>query len=79
MAGDYADRMQEYAQRLIGYAPKIDLSEDAKLGWIGVSVLAEGSEIETGASFSQQWAWIMMVKKIDDVWLHAGNASNRMD
>jgi hypothetical protein len=59
--------------------PKIDLSENAKLGWIGVSVLAEGSEIETGASFSQQWAWIMMVKKIDDVWLHAGNASNRTD
>ena len=59
--------------------PTIDLSEDAKLGWIGAQVQAEGSEIKTGTSFSHQWAWIMMVKKIDHVWLHAGNASNRTD
>ena len=59
--------------------PTIDLSEDAKLGWIGANVQAEGSEIKTGTSFSDQWAWIMMVKKIDDVWLHAGNASNHLD
>jgi hypothetical protein len=59
--------------------PVIQISEDARFGWIGVNVLAEGSEIETGTSFSQQWAWIMMVKKIDDVWLHAGNASNHAD
>jgi hypothetical protein len=59
--------------------PTIDLSEDAGLGWIGANVRAEGSEITTGKSFSHQWAWIMMVKKIDNVWLHAGNASNRME
>jgi hypothetical protein len=57
--------------------PVIDLSADSGLGWIGVNVHANGSEIKTGASFSDQWAWIMMVKKIDNVWLHAGNASNR--
>ena len=57
--------------------PVIELAEDATLGWIGVNVEAQGTVIETGASFSSQWAWIMMVRKIDGVWLHAGNASNR--
>ena len=59
--------------------PAIDLSADSDIGWIGVNVRANGSEIETGASFTDQWAWIMMVKKIDNVWLHAGNASNRVE
>lgn len=57
--------------------PTIDLSEDATIGWIGANVQAEGQATETGTLFSHQWAWVMMVKKIDDVWLHAGNASNR--
>jgi hypothetical protein len=60
-------------------APVIELAEDATLGWIGVNVEARGTAIETGGPFSSQWAWIMMVRKIDDVWLHAGNASNRAD
>ena len=60
-------------------APEIELAEDATLGWIGANVEARGTVIETGTSFSSQWAWIMMVRKIDDVWLHVGNASNRAD
>lgn len=59
--------------------PIIDLSTDSELGWIGVNVRANGSEIKTGASFTNQWAWIMLAKKIDDVWVHAGNASNRAE
>ena len=58
-------------------SPSIDLSADGSLGWIGAKVQAKGSEIESGNAFSQQWAWVMMVKKVDNVWLHAGNASNR--
>jgi hypothetical protein len=58
-------------------APAIELSEDATLGWIGANVEAQGTVTETGTSFSSQWAWIMMVRKINNVWLHAGNASNR--
>lgn len=60
-------------------SPTIELAEDATLGWIGVNVEAQGTEIKTGTSFSNQWAWIMMVRKIDSVWLHAGNASNHAD
>jgi hypothetical protein len=57
--------------------PTIELSEDATIGWIGANVEARGTEIKSGTSFSSQWAWIMMVRKIDGLWLHAGNASNQ--
>ena len=56
--------------------PTIELSADGSLGWIGASVRAEGTERASGALFENQWAWVMMVRKIDGVWLHAGNASN---
>jgi hypothetical protein len=59
--------------------PAIDLSSDSDLGWIGVNVQANGSEIKTGDSFTHQWTWITMVEKIDSVWLHAGNVSNRAE
>jgi hypothetical protein len=69
----------DYTAYLDLVAPTIELAEDATLGWIGVNVEAQGKEIETGTLFSSQWAWIMMVRKIDGVWLHAGNASNRAE
>jgi hypothetical protein len=56
--------------------PSIELSADGSLGWIGASVRAEGTERESGALFENQWAWVMMVRKVDGTWLHAGNASN---
>jgi hypothetical protein len=56
--------------------PVIDLSAGSDLGWIGVNVRANGAEVKTGTTFSDQWAWVMMVKKIDNVWVHAGNASS---
>jgi hypothetical protein len=56
--------------------PSIELSADASLGWIGAGVRAEGTERASGAAFENQWAWVMMVRKVDGRWLHAGNASN---
>lgn len=56
--------------------PVIETSVASDLGWIGVNVRAVGSDKVTGASFDDQWAWLMIVKKIDNVWVHAGNASN---
>lgn len=58
--------------------PVIEVSSSGDLGWIGVNVRAIGEVIESGESFDDQWAWVMMVRKIDDVWLHAGNASNSL-
>jgi ketosteroid isomerase-like protein len=59
--------------------PVIDISASSDLGWIGVNVRASGSVVKTGAPFSDQWAWVMMVKKIDNVWMHAGNASSNLE
>lgn len=56
--------------------PIIEVSDDGSLGWIAVNVRAEGTETESGAAFDAQWAWIMLAKKLDGVWLNAGNASN---
>jgi len=36
------------------------------------------SQSEGGAEFDSQWSWILLAKKIDGAWLHAGNASNRL-
>ena len=56
--------------------PVVEISQAADIGWIGVNVRAIGSDKSTGTAFDDQWAWIMLVKKIDNVWIHAGNASN---
>jgi hypothetical protein len=58
--------------------PIVEVSSSGDIGWIGVNVRAVGEVIESGDSFDDQWAWVMMVKKIDDIWLHAGNASNSL-
>ena len=57
--------------------PIIEVAEASDLGWIGVNVRAVGSDKDTGDSFDSQWAWVMMVEKTGDRWLHSGNASNR--
>ena len=56
--------------------PVINVSESGDIGWAAVNVRTIGSEMSSGESFDSQWAWIMLVKKIDGVWLNAGNASN---
>lgn len=59
--------------------PVIDLAASSDFGWIGVNVRANGADVKTGTTFSDQWAWVMMAKKIDNVWLHAGNASSSVE
>jgi hypothetical protein len=56
--------------------PEIEWSENGQIGWIAVNVRAVGESLETNEVFDDQWAWIMLVKKIDGQWLGAGNASN---
>jgi ketosteroid isomerase-like protein len=56
--------------------PVIEVS--GKTGWIAANVRATGSEKDSGRAFDDQWAWIMTVRKIDGRWLHAANASNRL-
>lgn len=56
--------------------PAVEVSQSGDIGWIVVNPLAQGREIESGEAFSLQWAWVMLVRKIDGKWLSAGNASN---
>lgn len=58
--------------------PLIEVSDASDLGWIAANVRAIGADRETGDSFDDQWAWVMMVKKVSGEWLHFGNASNRL-
>lgn len=66
-----------------GYAditfPEIEFSVDDGIGWIAVNVQATGQDTESQQEFVDQWAWIMLVKKMDGRWMHAGNASNRLE
>lgn len=56
--------------------PIIEIAGSSELGWIGANVRAVGSDRKTGVPFDNQWAWLMIVRKVDGHWLHAGNASN---
>ncbi len=54
-------------RRYTGYhdltEPMIEVAENGDIGWA------------IGKAFDDQWAWIMLVPKIDGVWINAGNAS----
>lgn len=55
--------------------PIIEVSGD--VGWIAVNTRAIGKSKTSDQTFDDQWAWIMAARKVDGVWLHTGNASNR--
>ena len=59
--------------------PQIEVAESSDIGWIAVQVRAEGEVIASNQTFDDQWAWVMMVKKLNGKWRHAGNASNRKE
>jgi hypothetical protein len=56
--------------------PVIEIAAGSDLGWVGANVRASGVEVTQGVPFDNQWAWLMVVRKEDGKWLHAGNASN---
>jgi hypothetical protein len=77
------DRFSELFERLDYTAyhdivtPVIEISEGTDLGWIAVNVRAKGETVLKGTPFENQWAWLMVVRKENGKWLHAGNASNQ--
>ena len=56
--------------------PIVSVSGSGDLGWIAVNVVAAGNDRVSGEPFSDQWAWIMLVQKVNGAWRHAGNASS---
>lgn len=59
--------------------PEIEYSAADGIGWIAVNVQAAGQDLRDQQDFDDQWAWIMLARKIDGRWLHAGNAANSLD
>ena len=57
--------------------PRIEIAKGGDIGWAAVEVRARGVAVESGKVFDDQWAWVMLARKVDGVWRHAGNASNR--
>ena len=56
--------------------PVVEIAAARDLGFVAVNVRARGKSIGSDQLFDDQWAWIMIVSKIDGEWRHAGNASN---
>lgn len=57
--------------------PVIEVAEGSDMAWIAADVLAVATDKQTAETFESKWAWVMLAKKIDGEWLHAGTASNR--
>ena len=74
--GSVFERMRYHAYTDIE-PPSIAVAESGDLGWAVVNVRAEGEAAESGEAFADQWAWALLARKVDGVWLNAGNASNR--
>ena len=68
-----------YANYIDLAPPNIVVAESGDIGWATVKVRAVGNEIAGENGFDQQWAWVMLMKKIDGEWKHAGNASNHVE
>jgi len=56
--------------------PVIAVSKGGDVGWVVVNVRPEGTMLKTGEPFAGQWAWAILARKIDGVWLSVGNISN---
>lgn len=56
--------------------PQVTVSSAGDVGWATIQVNAKGELAETGEAFDENWAWVMLAKKVDGVWCMAGNASN---
>jgi ketosteroid isomerase-like protein len=68
----------DYNQYLDLLTPVVEVSSSGDIGWIGVNVRAIGKEIVGGQPFESQWSWVMLTRKVNGVWLNAGNASNHL-
>lgn len=59
--------------------PLIEIADSGDLGWVQASVRTRGFVQASGADFDHQWAWTMLVRKVDGQWLNAGTSSSRLE
>ena len=56
--------------------PIVEIAASGDLGWVIVNVRSVGKQISNDQAFDYEWAWIMLVHKVDGRWLHTGGASS---
>ena len=56
--------------------PIVEIAASGDLGWVIVNVRSVGKQISNDQVFDYEWAWIMLVRKVDGRWLHTGGASS---
>lgn len=57
--------------------PVIDVAASGDLAWATVEVRARGSVRASGEAFDDQWAWVMLARRVDGAWRNAGIAASR--
>lgn len=69
-------KRRSYSNYIDTQQPQIEVSAAGDIGWASVQVNAKGVTEATGQPFDEQWAWVMLARKIDGEWRMTGNASN---
>ena len=56
--------------------PAVEIAASGDLGWVIVNVRSVGKQLSNDQAFDYEWAWVMLVRKVDGRWLHSGGASS---
>ena len=56
--------------------PVVEIAASGDIGWVIVNVRSVGNQISNDQPFDYEWAWVMLVRKVDGRWLHTGGASS---
>ena len=56
--------------------PVVEIAASGDLGWVIANVRSVGKQLSDDQAFDYEWAWIMLVRKVDGRWLHTGVASS---
>jgi ketosteroid isomerase-like protein len=56
--------------------PVVEIAASGDLGWVIVNVRSVGKQLSNNQAFDYEWAWVMLVRKVDGRWLYTGGASS---
>lgn len=56
--------------------PFVEIAASGDLGWVIANVRSVGKQLSDDQAFDYEWAWIMLVRKVDGRWLNTGVASS---
>lgn len=56
--------------------PVVEIADSGDIGWVIVNIRSVGKQLSDDQTFDNEWAWIMLIRKVDDRWLNTGIASS---